>query len=208
MLIRISLMSCICLGVMLVGCSNQQSATPQAPQASLAPPDAGGFLLGTEPEDAMGIIEAREATQDGDTVVVTGRIGGSIDPWIEGLAAFSLVDLSLKSCSDIEGDTCPTPWDYCCESGVAEGQTLVKVVDDRGNIIEADAREYLGLEPLHTLVVEGTAQRDESGNLTILASGIYVHEGTGHGDAGHSHDHDHAHDHDDDQADTGESSEG
>jgi hypothetical protein len=36
--------------------------------------------------------------------------------WIEGRAAFSLVDQSLKACSDVEGDDCPVPWDYCCET--------------------------------------------------------------------------------------------
>lgn len=197
MLNRATLLSCVSAGLLAIGCEKPVATGPAAPTTTSAPAGSA-YLLSAAPAGAIGIIEAREATQDGEPVVVVGRIGGSVDPWVEGLAAFSLVDLSLKSCSDIEGDTCPTPWDYCCESNVAASQTLVKVVDESGSIIEADAQEYLGLKPLHTLVVQGTAQRDESGNLTILASRIFVQDGTGHDHAGHDHEHDHNHPHDHD----------
>ena len=38
----------------------------------------------------------------------------------------------------------------------------------------ADARELLKVQELSTVVVRGKAQRDESGNLTVLANGVYV----------------------------------
>lgn len=40
--------------------------------------------------------------------------------------------------------------------------------------MEADARELLKVKELSTVVVKGKAQRDDAGNLTILASGVYV----------------------------------
>jgi hypothetical protein len=36
-----------------------------------------------------------------------------------------------------------------------------------------DARELLGVKELQTVVVKGKAKRDEQGNLTVLASGVY-----------------------------------
>ena len=40
--------------------------------------------------------------------------------------------------------------------------------------MKADARELLNVKEMSTVVVKGKAQRDEAGNLTILASGVYV----------------------------------
>jgi hypothetical protein len=51
---------------------------------------------------------------------------------------------------------------------------LVKVVDENGLLLQADARELLDVKELSTVVVRGTAQRDEAGNLTVLASGVFV----------------------------------
>src|SRR5262245_163746 len=73
-------------------------------------------ILKEEPQDAKDVIATREKAQDKDDVVVVGRIGGRENPWVKGTAAFSIVDLSLKPCNEREGDTCETPWDYCCES--------------------------------------------------------------------------------------------
>ncbi len=40
--------------------------------------------------------------------------------------------------------------------------------------MRADARELLKVKELSTVVVKGKAKRDDAGNLTILASGVYV----------------------------------
>jgi hypothetical protein len=50
----------------------------------------------------------------------------------------------------------------------------VKVVDESGTVVATDARQLLALQELDTVVVRGKAQRDEAGNLTILANGIHV----------------------------------
>ena len=116
-----------------------------------------------------------EGSQNEEAVVVVGRIGGSENPWSDGVAAFTIVDLSLKACSDIEGDTCAKPWDYCCETDLLPKATvLVKVVDDSGNLIETAATELLSLKELDTVTISGTAQRDGEGNLILLATGVYV----------------------------------
>ena len=146
-----------------------------APLTPLQVVDGSQYQLTSEPESAQDVIQVREDAGDGDDVVVVGRIGGSANPWIDGRAAFSIVDQSLKACSDIPGDTCTQPWDYCCETDrLPTATALVKIVDSQGGLVEADAKGLLNVAELSTVVVQGKAQRDDVGNLTILASGVHV----------------------------------
>ncbi len=160
--------------VVVLGCGQQQSTEPDATGEL---PAGVKYVLAAEPETARGVIEVRADARDDETVVVVGRIGGSGNPWVDGRTAFSIVDSSLKACSDIEGDDCKTPWDYCCETDrLAEATLLVKIVDESGKLVAADTRALLGLKELQTVVVEGQARRDDEGNLTVLAGGVYVRE--------------------------------
>lgn len=97
-----------CLLSLLIGCADKTDTT--TPAASI---DGSKFLLTSEPADAVDVIKVREEAKDGDDVVILGRIGGSENPWVEGRAAFSIVDPSLKSCKECGSDDCPKPWDYC-----------------------------------------------------------------------------------------------
>lgn len=187
---------------LLAGCSSQSTSQPTAttdkPSARQPSAEGAKYRLAAEPAGAQEVIAVRSDAADGDKVVVVGRIGGDVNPWVEGRAAFSLVDNSVRACSDIPGDACPTPWDYCCETDkLKTGRMLVKVVDDAGQLIGADARELLGVGELDTVVIEGKVQKSEDGNAVLLASGVYVKTqftGTS-GEAGHDH-HDHeGHDH-------------
>ena len=185
--------------VMMVGCG--QAPAPSVPVSTVASKAGAQYLLSVEPAAAKSILQVREESKQGDEVVLVGRIGGDVNPWVEGRAAFSLVDLSARACSDIAGDSCPTPWDYCCETDkLVKGKTLIKLVGDDGQPVATDARELLGVKELDTLVVQGKAQRDDSGNLTILASKIFVRPAGASpaAAAATEHDHDHGHDHDHD----------
>lgn len=153
-----------------VGCGTSSTAPPtnSAPSA-----EGAAYRLSSEPADAKGVKAAKEVTKDEEEVVMVGRIGGDVNPWIEGQAAFLLVDPSLKPCSADEG--CPTPWDYCCDAGdLPANKAMVKVVDGSGKTVATDARKLLGLKELQTVVVRGRAKRDEAGNLTVLADGVFV----------------------------------
>lgn len=150
-----------------VGCGT--TATP------LSGPSADGkaFVLSAEPMEAKGVKQLKVDAKDGDEIVAEGRIGGDAKPWIEGQAAFLVVDKSLSPCGADEG--CPTPWDYCCSTNeLPECKALVKFVDSSGKPVATDARKLLGVKELQTVVIRGTAKRDEAGNLTVLASGIFV----------------------------------
>ncbi len=146
------------------------------PSAASNGPSADGkqYMFKEEPKDGKDVIAVRESAKDGDDVIVVGRIGGE-SPWTEGVAGFTIVDKSLKACSDNPGDACKTPWDYCCERDkLPKASTLVKVVDGDGNVVKSGAKDLLGVKELQTVVVAGKAKRDEAGNLSILAKGIYV----------------------------------
>jgi hypothetical protein len=133
-----------------------------------------GFLLKEEPKDAKEVKAIREKAKHGEAVVVVGRIGGRTNPWVKGTAAFSIVDSSLKSCDQIEGDACPTPWDYCCEADINKSMLFVAFVDDAGKIVKKDARQLLKVKELQTVVVQGKVKRDKANNVSLLASKLYV----------------------------------
>ena len=154
---------------MLVGCGD---GTADPPKMAI---DAAPYLLEEPPSAAQEVSVVHESTGDSKEIVVVGKIGGSLNPWIEGRAAFNIVDRKVKSCLDIPGDDCPTPWDYCCSQADLPGATvLVKVVGEDGRLLAADARQLFGVKELQTVIVRGTASKDKQGNLVVLASGLYI----------------------------------
>jgi hypothetical protein len=164
-------------GLVTAGCQRSGNGT----DANIVITGGGGtidtrYLLQEEPSGAKGVLDLRKEAKDGEDIVVVGRVGGRVEPFVKGRTSFTIVDPSLKTCSDIEGDNCSTPWDYCCErpEDLARATVLVKFVDEGGKTLEQDAREVLGIKPLQTVVVRGRAKRDGDGNLTVLASGLHV----------------------------------
>jgi hypothetical protein len=156
----------------VVGCTSSNS-----PPAASGGPSADGeqYRLVTEPAGAKGVKEVKATSKDEEEVIVVGRIGGDVNPWIEGQAAFLIVDPSLKPCNEKDDDACPTPWDYCCDTDqLPECKAMVKVGGPDGKTVATDARQLLGLKELQTVVVHGRAKRDEAGNLTVLADGVFV----------------------------------
>ncbi len=141
--------------------------------ASAAPADKK-YLLKDEPKDAVDVIAVRKSAKDQENVVVVGRIGGRTNPWIKDTAAFSIVDRSLKPCNEIPGDTCKTPWDYCCATNVPKASLLVMVHDEEGKLVKKDARQLLGVKELDTVVIQGKAKRDKADNISIIASKVFV----------------------------------
>jgi hypothetical protein len=134
------------------------------------------YLLTNEPAGAASVVDARKDAENDEEVVVVGRIGGEVDPWVKGVAAFLIADTSLKACNELEDDACPYPWDFCCEDPeeLNRKKIAVRVVDEAGETVPIDARELLGVQELSTVVVRGKAVRDEQGNLTLLATGVFV----------------------------------
>ncbi len=160
-----------------IGCGDSpvvESLTPSTDRQQ--PLDANRYVLKEEPAGAVGVMAAREQSQNMDKIVVVGRVGGRKDPWIDGRAAFMVIDAAMTIVADgedsEEGQVC---MDDCCASLRAESTTLVKIVDDRGKPLAVDARELLDADVNDMVVVKGVVQRDkEGGTFTIAASGVYV----------------------------------
>ena len=173
---KMFLMLAACGGVILVtGCSQETATSSSSTTDSSLRIDGTQFLLDKKPSGAADVLTVRADARDGEDVILTGRIGGSSNPWVEGRAAFSIVDDSLRTCSDIPGDQCAKPWDYCCETDkLATSTTLIQIVDEAGSLVKTDARTLLNVKELSTVTVTGKARRDDAGNLTVLASGVYV----------------------------------
>lgn len=162
------------LMAVVVGCGGLHEGADSA-QLAVSQPKKLGILIEAMPSNAKGVIETRADAKDGETVVITGRIGGQTDPWVSGRAAFQIVDTSLIPCNEREHGGCPTPWDYCClRHKLPTATATIKFVDAEGNTISTDAREYLGVKELLRITIEGQAKRDEAGNLTVLARGIHI----------------------------------
>ena len=53
---------------------------------------------------------------------------------------------------------------------------LVMFVDEEGKIVKQDARELFGVKELDTLTIVGKAKRDKAGNVTVMASKVFVPE--------------------------------
>ena len=157
-----------CLTLSMVGCGSSQTA-----QDSDSTTVDSRYLVPTEPEGAVAVGDARQSVEDEQMITLVGTIGGSSEPFVDGIAAFTIVDPKVPYCAPDEG--CPTPWDYCCtQDQVKDNIATVKVVDDGGNPVVEDARGLLGVKELSTVVVKGKAKRDEQGNLTIAASKVFV----------------------------------
>jgi hypothetical protein len=159
------------LAVAIVGCGESNPAVQVPPtRAEQTAPDAT-YLLSEKPAHAKGVGEVR--TSDDREVTVVGRIGGDEKPFIDGIAAFTIVDPKVPHCSPEEG--CETPWDYCCTQNEVKGnKAMVKIVDRQGQPVMKDAKALLGVKELSMVVVRGKAERDEEGNLTVLADHVFV----------------------------------
>lgn len=158
----------LALVAIFTGCN--KTATQPGPSV-----DGSRYRLTSEPTGAISVLELRNGSKNEDEVVIHGRIGG-VQPWVEGLSVFTMVDSSFRACNEIPDDQCPTPWDYCCEPDLDSKTALIKVVNQQGKPLEVGAQKLLGLKELQNVVVKGKVQLDSSGNLSVLASGVYIRQ--------------------------------
>jgi hypothetical protein len=128
--------------------------------------------LSQEPAGAVEVLDARDEAKDGEPIVLVGRLGGGLKPWIDGRAAFLLVDTRiLPSCADPEHCEAGCP---DCSKEMLAASAMVKFLGDDGKVLAVDARELLGVKDESTVVVRGIASRDATGNLSIAADGVFV----------------------------------
>jgi hypothetical protein len=160
LLVPLTLLTCACSGG--GGAETPTSALPER------------FHLAAEPAGAKPVAEVHAAAQDGEEVVLVGAVGGSADAFVAGVAAFTIVDPALETCVE-DGSGCPTPWDYCCEEPANLSRNTATIeFREADQLHTASPRGFHGLDHMLTVVVKGTAQRDDQGNLTVVAEGVHV----------------------------------
>ncbi len=134
------------------------------------------LFMESAPENAITVAEARENAEPGQELIVTGRIAGQMKPLAEDLALVTLVDDTVETCDMIPGDTCPTPWDACCEAKevIAANRLTVQFLNADGKPIRAGLKGINGVKELDRLVVKGTADESSTAdNLIINADRVY-----------------------------------
>ncbi|MEO6710479.1 MAG: hypothetical protein ABI054_02235 [Planctomycetota bacterium] len=156
----------------LVACSKDAAPTtaPATKQPTASIP--ASMRLDAAPLAASSVIDLRKSAVDGAEVVVTGRASKFIDT----RASFTIVDMSLKSCAELGDKThCPTPWDYCCEdlTTLTAGTTNIQVREGT-EVAKGSVQGWNGLDHLKQVVVRGKLEKDDKGNLTVIANGIFV----------------------------------
>ena len=155
---------------LLSACSKESAAPPAASNTSIVLP--ASLRLDSAPTPAISVLDARANAADGSEVILTGRA----KDFVATRAVFTMADMSLKSCADPEDKMgCETPWDYCCEDPKRLSQGTVAIeLRDGDKLAMGSAQGWNGLDHLREVVVRGTLKKDDQGNLTMIAKGVYV----------------------------------
>lgn len=151
--------------------STAAKSEPSAPAVVPA-----SVFLTAAPENPKEVKAAKADAKVGETVALHGRIGGSREPFVDGRAVFTLVDMELPPCNVDPNDTCKTPWDYCCEtkSTLSASTATIQVVDSAGAPLKGGIKGAGNLKELDEIVVVGKVAQAEPGKLLVLnAEGIY-----------------------------------
>jgi len=163
----------VAVAALLTACAESDSGS----SAAAANTNDTSWLLTSAPADAAPVAAAKSSAEQGQQVVIRGRIGGRMDPITPESSAFTIVDLEIPYCGQVdpEDDHCQTPWDYCCEapSSLQASTATVQIVDAEGLPAQTDP-VAAGLGPLDEVIVVGTVgPRPTPEVLMIRATGVH-----------------------------------
>lgn len=145
--------------------------------ASAADKLPDGLILKESPTTAANVADLKKTAKEGEEVILRGQIGGQAKDVFSGNRAMMMVaDMKLKACNKNPGDTCETPWDFCCvpQNEKAAAIAIVQVVDEKGKLVKSSLKGAGGMDHLSVVVVKGKVAKNEGGNMIVNASGIYV----------------------------------
>lgn len=136
------------------------------------------FYTEEAPSGAKQISEIITDPVPGREIVLSGEIMGRLEPFVPGRGMVLLGDPTrITPCNRIEGDTCPTPWDNCCDDPdvLKKSITTVQFLDEEGRVLKGDLKGYRGIKELSFLTVKGTiAEGSNPNNLLINADAFHV----------------------------------
>lgn len=159
-----------------VSCSKNEP-TEEANQAE-ANGIAEAVLAQAAPDGALSVVQARAQAKVGEAITLRGKVGGKMTPIAEAAAILVLADeKAITSCDEKAEDTCPTPWDYCCDesSTIAASTATIQVRDADGKVLRSSLRGLGGLKELSRLVIAGTVDAASTPEALIVnADQIHV----------------------------------
>ena len=177
-IVTVGLLSCAVVG--LIGCERQATKASER-SAGAAPLPAAALpsdiFVDEAPAEARSVADVKADTSATGDVVIHGRIGGRAKPFVDGAAVFLLADASMKTCTERHGDSCRTPWDYCCEprESLAAKTATVQILGPDGKPLRVGLEGTHPLETLARLTIAGEiASRADGGTLVINARKIHV----------------------------------
>lgn len=155
---------------LLVSCKEKPAQTQTV---STAQPSAAlsAVLAATPSEKAKAITEARSSAKPGDSITLSGKIMGSVEPFVKGRAAFILADPAvLTACNEHPDDHCSTPWDNCCDSkeDKKRATATIQIVDADGRVLKESVEGVGGLEKLAAITVTGQVAESSSPEMLIV----------------------------------------
>ena len=164
----------ICSTLLLAACKKNTEVKNEDKKTDIKLP---AELFGNvDKSSAMTVLDAKKL-KAGDEVTVTGKIMGSMNPFVKDRAMFIIGDPAiLKSCNTIKGDSCKTPWDVCCDSkeDKARGTLSIQVLDKGKKVYKTGLQGKNGLDNLKTVVVKGIVAEASENSTVITAEVISV----------------------------------
>jgi hypothetical protein len=136
------------------------------------------LVLPEEPAGAIPLGEARQRLAlEPRPVVVAGRIEAKgMDPFLEGKASFSLLEIPADDHAEKPGhnaDDCP----FCKKRRANATMAAVQFLGADGKPVPVDARTLFGVDKGRDVVVRGTGVFDPKLGIPVIqvtADGIYV----------------------------------
>jgi len=136
------------------------------------------LVLPAEPAGAVSLADARGTLGlQPKSVVVVGRIGGKgVEPFLDGKASFSLLEIPADDHAEKPGhnaDDCP----FCKKRQANATMAAVQFLGADGKPIPVDARKLFGVDKGNDVVIRGTGVFDAKLGVPIIqvtADGIFV----------------------------------
>ncbi len=167
------------MSMMIPACrdgSDEADTESNAGGASTASLPAGLFLA-SAPAEPVPVRLLKVQAQEGDEVTMRVVVGGEVSVFVPGGAIVKVIDTEMDNLCLKPGESCKTPWDYCCATAddLQKHRAVVKVVDAQGKTLRTDLKGAGQIKEMKTLVVKGVvAQGSDKKNLVVNAQGIYV----------------------------------
>ncbi len=133
-------------------------------------------LLMESPGNSESIKLAREASENGDEFIISGKVGvrDLNEWWVDGYATFWITEASQDDTNHGGPGHDPASCPFCSRK-YKETVAVIQCVDEKGNVIPLDAKTLFNLQTGDLVTVKGKGEIDESGILNVKTSGIYIH---------------------------------